>query len=138
MRRVVRPAPAAAGSAPTRPARARALALAAGEDGAVVVAQHLDLDVARRRDHLLDVERAVAERRLRLRRRTVVEIGEIGTVAHGPHALAAASGRGLEQDGVAEPRRGSPRGIETRGTFAPRPARGSRRAPRGPRLALVT
>ena len=27
----------------------RALALAAGEDGAVVVAQHLDLDVARRR-----------------------------------------------------------------------------------------
>ena len=39
----------------------RALALAAREDVAVVVAEHLDLDVPRGRDHLLDVERAVAE-----------------------------------------------------------------------------
>src|SRR5439155_14818613 len=37
----------------------RALALAAGEDVAVVIAEHLDLDVTGRRDHLLDVERAV-------------------------------------------------------------------------------
>ena len=50
----------------------RALALAAGEDVAVVVAEHLDLDVARGRDHLLDVERAVAERGLRLGRRALV------------------------------------------------------------------
>jgi hypothetical protein len=44
----------------------RALALAAREDVAVVVAEHLDLDVTRGRDHLLDVERAVPEGRLSL------------------------------------------------------------------------
>ena len=37
----------------------------------MVVAEHLDLDVAGRRDHLLDVQRAVAERRLRLGRRAL-------------------------------------------------------------------
>ena len=54
----------------------RALALAAGEDVAVVVAEHLDLDVARRRDHLLDVQRAVPERGLRLGRGALVGVVE--------------------------------------------------------------
>ena len=44
----------------------RALALEEVHDVAVVVAEHLQLDVARPFDELLDVERAVAERRRRL------------------------------------------------------------------------
>ena len=44
----------------------RALALAERQDAAVVVAEHLHLDVARGHDRLLEVEVAVAERRLRL------------------------------------------------------------------------
>ena len=44
----------------------RALALAEREHAAVLVAEHLDLDVAGRHERLLEVERAVAERRLRL------------------------------------------------------------------------
>ncbi len=55
----------------------RAFALAAGEDVAVVVAEHLDLDVARRRDDLLDVERAVAERGLRLGCGALVGVAEL-------------------------------------------------------------
>ena len=41
------------------------------QDAAVLVADHLDLDVPRRRDRLLDVERAVRERRLGLGRARV-------------------------------------------------------------------
>ena len=44
----------------------RALALAHREHAAVGVAEHLDLDMAGRHECLLEVERAVAERRLRL------------------------------------------------------------------------
>ena len=44
----------------------RALALAEREHAAVLVAEHLDLDVARGDERLLDVERPVRERRLRL------------------------------------------------------------------------
>ncbi len=80
----------------------RALALAAREDVAVVVAEHLDLDVARRRDDLLDVERAVAERRLRLARRALVGVTEIAGFRHEAHAFAAAARRRLEQHREAE------------------------------------
>src|SRR5438270_707674 len=53
----------------------RALTLAAREDPAVVVADHLDLDVPRGRDHLLDVERPVAEGGLRFVGRAIEEVG---------------------------------------------------------------
>ena len=53
------------------PALDRALALAERQHAAVGVGEHLDLDVARRDDRLLDVERAVAERGLRPRRAAV-------------------------------------------------------------------
>jgi hypothetical protein len=44
----------------------RAFALAEVEDVAVLVAEHLDLDVARRFDELLDEDAVVAEARQRL------------------------------------------------------------------------
>src|SRR5262249_35005528 len=50
----------------------RALALTEGEDVPVRVAQHLDLDVARGDEHLLEVERSVSERRSRLACRGLV------------------------------------------------------------------
>ena len=80
----------------------RALALAAGQDMAMVVAEHLDLDVARRRDHLLDVERAVAERSLGFARRALVRVTDLAGFRHRAHALAAAARRSLEQHGETE------------------------------------
>ncbi len=65
----------------------RALALAEREHAALRVAEHLDLDVPGRGDHLLEVERAVAEGGLRLRRRggeRVVETGRVVDAAASP------------------------------------------------------
>ena len=59
------------------PALDRALALAEGEDVPVRIAEDLDLDVARGRDDLLEVERPVAERRVRLGRRGPVRVLEV-------------------------------------------------------------
>ena len=50
----------------------RALALAEREHAALAVAEHLDLDVAGRHERPLEVERAVAERRLGLGARGAV------------------------------------------------------------------
>src|SRR5918911_1316370 len=69
----------------------RALALAEGEDAAVHVAEHLDLDVPRGRDRLLQVERPVAEGRLRLGGRAVEGRLELVRRAHEPHALPASA-----------------------------------------------
>ena len=80
----------------------RALALAAREDGAVVVAEHLDLDVARRRDDLLDVHRPVAERRQRLGGGALVELADVGGLLDAPHAAPAAARRRLEEHRIAE------------------------------------
>ena len=62
----------------------RALALAEGEHAALGVAEHLDLDVPGRHERALEVERAVAERRLglarsRRRRRPRAPSGEVTT-----------------------------------------------------------
>ena len=68
---------------------------------AVLVDQHLDLDVARLLDPLLEVDAVVAEGGLRLgsgqRQRRLHLTGR----AHQPHATASASGRRLEQHRVA-------------------------------------
>ena len=56
----------------------RAVALAQVDDVAVAVAEDLDLDMARALDELLDVERAVAERRLRLGRSRIERARDVG------------------------------------------------------------
>src|SRR5947209_6939916 len=73
----------------------RAFALADVDQIAVLIAEHLDLDVARRGDELLGVERAVAEERLRLAGHAVVCGAEILLALHEAQPLAAAARAGL-------------------------------------------
>src|SRR5205807_6958171 len=75
----------------------RALALAEREDTAVDVAEHLDLDVPRGRDRLLEVERPVAEGGLRLGGRAVEGGLELVGSGDETHALPAPS-RGRLQE----------------------------------------
>ncbi len=78
----------------------RAVALEQVHDVAGVVAEHLHLDVAARLDVLLDQHGVVTERRGGLtlgrfeRCRVVLGVGD------DPHALAATTGRGLDEHGV--------------------------------------
>ena len=72
-----------------------ALALAEADHVAVLVGQHLELDVARLLDELFHVEIAVAERRRRLRLRRVKQVGQFFVAADDAHAAPAAAGRGL-------------------------------------------
>ena len=80
----------------------RAFALAEIDDVAVLVAEHLDLDMAGIDDELLDEDPVVAEggRRLRLRPREALRdlAGRMGDA----HALAAAAGRGLDHHRIAD------------------------------------
>ena len=72
------------------------------EAGAVLVAQHLDFDVARVLDEFLDEDAVVAERGLGLRARALEAlrhlVGRIGDA----HALAAATGGGLDHYRIAD------------------------------------
>ncbi len=79
-----------------------AFALAQVNDVAVLVAQHLDLDVARIEDEFLDEDARIAEGRLRLVRRGLDGLGEILCLLDEAHAFAAAAGRGLDHDGKAD------------------------------------
>ena len=84
----------------------RALALAEMHDGAVVVGEHLHLDVARPLDVALEEQPVVAEGAARLaRRRRRSAASSVALVAHDAHALAAAAGGGLDQQRIAEPSR---------------------------------
>ena len=83
----------------------------------VRVAEHLDLDVPRRLDHLLDVERGIAERRLRLGRGRAERVLELVRRLDEPHALAAAARRRLEQHRVSRARR--PRRAPARSSRVP-------------------
>jgi hypothetical protein len=69
---------------------------------AVLVGQHLYLDVARVLDVLLDVDVAVLERGGRLRRGRAHGGGELFLRADDAHPAPAAAGRGLDDDGVAD------------------------------------
>ena len=69
---------------------------------AVRVAEHLDLDVARPEDRLLEVDGVVAEGALGLALRALVGGHELLLVVDEAHALAAAAGRGLEHDREAD------------------------------------
>ena len=66
------------------------------------VAEHLDLDVPGRDEGTLEIERAIAERCLRLGARSAVGSLEILGPRHHPHALATTTGCRLEQDGEAQ------------------------------------
>jgi len=80
----------------------RALALAEREALPVVVGQHLDLDVARALDELLEVDGVVAEARGGLGARRAVGLGQLLGAAHQAHSLAAAARRRLEHHRVAD------------------------------------
>ena len=114
----------------------RALALAAGEHAAVRVAEHLDLDVPRRRDRLLDVERAVGEGGHRLVRRARVRARAPPRVGHGPHARPpppAAASRSWDGELVG----GGERLLHRRGALRARHERHAGRAHLRLRLRLV-
>src|SRR5450631_2473452 len=80
----------------------RTFALAEIDDVAVLVAQHLDLDVARIGDEFLDEHAVVAERGLRLRLRARETFRHLGFGIGDAHALAAAAGGSLDHDRVAD------------------------------------
>ena len=88
------------------PALQRALALAEVDHAAVLVGQHLDLDVPGRRDQAFDEQGVVAERAARLAPGRGHGVGEVAGPVHRVHALPATSGRRLDQHRVADPRGG--------------------------------
>ena len=83
----------------------RAVALAEVDAVAVAVDGDLDLDVAVLVEPLLEVERVVAERRLRLGAADPQRRFELAPGADHAHALAAAAGRRLDEHRVADPLR---------------------------------
>ena len=109
----------------------RAFALAEREHAAVLVAEHLDLDVARGDKRLLEVERPVREGRLGLGARGRVRGLELVGPVHEPHALAAAAGDRLQQDREAELGRGGSH-LRQRGATLGARARAARRPPSSP------
>ena len=80
----------------------RAVALAQMHDVAVLVGEDLHLDVPRPREVLLQVELAVAERRLRLGARHRHRRRQLRRGVHHLHAAAAAAGRRLDQHRIAD------------------------------------
>ena len=79
----------------------RAIALAQVDGVALAVAEHLDLDVARLGQVLLDVDGIVAERGLGLRARGRQREAQIGRRVRDLHAAPAAAGGRLDQHGEA-------------------------------------
>ena len=73
-----------------------AFALAQVDDVAMTVAQHLDLDMARVLDESLDEDTVVAERRARLGAGGAHAFHDFALRPCDAHALAAATGRGLD------------------------------------------
>ena len=98
----------------------RALAFAEVNQVAVLVAEHLDFDVARVLDQLLDVNAAVAKGAQSFARGGFGGGGEIFGTIHAAHAFAAASRHGFEHDGIAGARRSarSSRGSRNNGRAA--------------------
>src|ERR1700686_949750 len=76
----------------------RALAFSQTDNVAMLVAQHLEFDVARVLDILLEIKVAVAERGRGLRLRLTVKRGQFILIAHDAHAPPATAGRGFEDD----------------------------------------
>src|SRR5262245_4851794 len=80
----------------------RAFALAEMDDVAVLVAKHLDFDMARIRDELFDENALIPERRLCFRTRARKSFLHVGLAVGDAHALAAPAGAGLDHDGIAD------------------------------------
>ena len=80
-----------------------AVALAQVDHGAVQVAKHLDLDVTRPGEILLDVDIAVAEGGERLVLRQREELRERVGIVRDAHSLPAAAGRRLDDHREADP-----------------------------------
>src|SRR5215475_2229948 len=72
------------------------------DDVAVLVAKHLDLDVARIDDEFLDEHPVVAERGFRLRARARKTLGDFAGRMRDAHAFAAAAGGRLDHDREAD------------------------------------
>src|SRR2546430_16658899 len=80
----------------------RAFALAKVDDGAVLIAQNLELDVARRIDVLFEVDVADAECRLGFGLSSLERVRQFGARADDSHAASATAGRRLDDDRVTE------------------------------------
>ena len=80
----------------------RTFALAEMDHLPVPVTEHLDFDVARVDDEFFDEHPVVAERGFRLRSGAREPLRDLGAGAGDAHALAAAAGRGLDHDRVAD------------------------------------
>ena len=80
----------------------RAVALAQADDVAVVVADHLELDVPRPLEEFLHVDLVVAERRRRFRARHRDRAQQRAFGVHHAHAAAAAAARGLDDHRIAD------------------------------------
>src|SRR5665811_926461 len=66
------------------------------------IAQHLELDVARLLNELLDEDPVIAEAAPRFVATRGVALAKLGVVASHAHALAPASGGGFEHHGIAD------------------------------------
>src|SRR4029079_16194485 len=84
----------------------RTVALVEVHGAAVLVAEHLDLDVARPDDRLLDVDGVVAERALGLALRARERRLQLLLRVAQAHAAPAAARRRLEHDRIPDLRRG--------------------------------
>ena len=80
----------------------RAITLVEVDRVALRIGEHLDLDVPRRRQVLLDEHAVVAEARARLAPGGGERRREAGGILRDLHALAAAAGRGLDQHRVSD------------------------------------
>ena len=80
----------------------RAVALAQADHVAVVIAQHLELDVARALEEFLHVDRVVAEGGQRLGLGDGDRAQQRALGVHHAHAAAAAAARGLDDHRVAD------------------------------------
>ena len=80
----------------------RALSLAEVNDGAVMIAEHLEFDVARPLEILLDVDVADTERRFCFALRRLERFAELVGGADHAHAAAAAAGHRFDDHRVAE------------------------------------
>src|SRR5687767_13681186 len=75
----------------------RAVALAEIDQVALGIAEHLDLDMARPFDRLLEIHGAITERSGGFSARAIEGWGEILLVGDEPHAFAATAGGGFDQ-----------------------------------------
>ena len=80
----------------------RAFTLAQMHDRPVLIAEHLELDVSRRVDVLLEVDVADAERGFRLALSRLYRMTQLAGRPHHPHPTSAAAGRRLDDDGIAD------------------------------------